>query len=475
MPRRAIVWYRRDLRVADHPALLDALDAADEVVPVFILDDRLLFGRTSGANRRAFLHGALGALDADLRERGGRLFFGRGRPLRVLRDALRETGASSVWCTRDLTPYARRRDERVGRALDHLGIEFHQRPGNYLTDPDRIATEAGSPFRAFTPFSKAARAAGWRGPLDAPDAVRTPRQVTGLGTLPPERDFRTDGAATTFAPDPARALARLRWFGRTRADRYGGDRDLPAEDATSKISPYLRLGLVSPHQAAAVVDRGGHATGGRRAYVDELLWRDFYAYVLYHFPYSAWEDLRPEFTGLEWERDPDGLRAWKEGRTGYPIVDAGMRQLAAEGWMHNRARMVTASFLTKDLLIHWREGALHFMRLLVDGDLASNNGGWQWAASTGTDAQPYFRVLNPVTQGRRFDPSGAYVRRWVPELARVDQAKVHAPWTMTPAEQEAAGVVIGRDYPTPIVDHARARRRALARFEAARTAQCHVP
>jgi deoxyribodipyrimidine photo-lyase len=465
MPRRAIVWYRRDLRVADHPALLDALDAADEVVPLFILDERLLFGRTSGPNRRAFLHGALAALDADLRARGGRLFVAAGRPLRVLRAAVRETGAGSVWCTRDLTPYARRRDERVGRALDQLGVDFHQVHGNYLADVDRIAGDGGSPFRVYTPFARAVRAEGWRGPLAAPARVPTPKRVTGLGTLPAERDFRVEGAVSTFPPDPAAALDRLRWFGRNRADGYDHGRDLVAEDATSRVSPYLRLGLISPHQAAAEVGDGGH----RGRYVDELLWRDFYAYVLYHFPYAAWEDLRPEFSGLDWEDDPAGLDAWKAGRTGYPMVDAGMRQLAAEGWMHNRARMVTASFLTKDLLVHWREGALHFMRLLVDGDLASNNGGWQWAASTGTDAQPYFRVFNPVAQGKRYDPTGAYVRRWLPELARVGDAKLHEPWTMTSAEQEAAGVIIGRDYPAPIVDHAEARRRALDRFKAARS------
>jgi deoxyribodipyrimidine photo-lyase len=300
----------------------------------------------------------------------------------------------------------------------------------------------------------------------------------GIGMNPDGFDLH--GAVEITPPDPAVALERLRWFVDQRVARYARARNFMAIDGTSRLSPYLRFGLVSPRQVAAAVVGGpvagarGHRTaehprraGDRETFVNELLWRDFYAYVLYHQPESAWEHMRPEFARFELEDDPDGLTAWREGHTGYPLVDAGMRQLTGQGWVHNRARMVVASFLTKHLLVDWREGARFFLQHLMDGDLPANNGGWQWVAGTGTDAAPYYRIFNPVTQAEKFDPDGDYVRRWVPELAKLPAPAIFAPWRATPADLEAAGVRLGADYPHPIVDHATARRRALDRFQEA--------
>jgi deoxyribodipyrimidine photo-lyase len=464
MPSRAVVWFRRDLRVADHPALLAALEAADQVVPVFVADRTLLDGRPSGPNRRSFLHGALASLARDLEDLGGRLLVRQGDPVQVVPALARTFAADAVWCSRDFTPYAGRRDTAVGRALRADGRRLHALPGNYLSDFDEVRTTGGDPFRVYSPYARAAKAAAWDDPVPAPGRVRVPAE---LGRAEPD-GFDLDGAVEITPPDPAAALERLAWFVANRVDSYGTDRNRMATDGTSRLSPYLRFGLVSPRQVAAAVGTpGGRGGGGREIFVNELLWRDFYAYVLHHRPESAWAHLRPEFAHFEFEDDPGGLAAWREGRTGYPLVDAGMRQLTSRGWVHNRARLVVASFLTKHLLIDWREGARFFLQHLMDGDLASNNGGWQWVAGTGTDAAPYYRILNPVTQAERFDPEGDYIRRWVPELAKLPAPAVFAPWQAAADDLEAAGVRLGTDYPRPIVDHRRARDRALSRFQEA--------
>ncbi len=487
MPRRAVVWYRRDLRIDDHPALRAALDEADEIIPLFVLDPELLGGRGVGANRRSFLTGALRSLDRDLRTRGGRLFVRVGDPVEVVPAVAAATGASSVHCSREFTPYAIRRDQATDAALNGRGVRLAAHSGNYLTDFDELMTGSGSPFKVYTPFARAARAVPWETPVTAPSRVVTPAvlgdEPVGMGqTGDPSTTMlelllgqvdtagRADGAAQRWPADPGKALERLTWFGRNRIGHYDGNRDLPGRDGTSKLSPYLRLGLVSPRQVVAgarahAPDRAGR---GLDTYLGELLWRDFYAYVLYHNPHSAWQDLRPEFAELTWEDDPEGVDAWRRGHTGYPLVDAGMRQLTATGWMHNRVRMVVASFLCKDLLVDWRVGARFFLEHLVDGDLASNNGGWQWAASTGTDAQPWYRIFNPVKQSERFDPSGEYLREWVPELAEVRGPGIHEPWLLEARAQRLAGIRVGVDYPRPVVDHKQARERTLARFRAVR-------
>jgi deoxyribodipyrimidine photo-lyase len=460
MPSRAVVWFRRDLRVADHPALRAALDAADQVAPVFVVDRALLDGRPSGPNRRAFLHGALQALGRELEALGGRLLLLEGDPVALLPTLARELAADAVYCSLEHTPYARRRDAAVERALRADGRALRALPGVYLSDFDELRNTAGEPFRVYSPFARAAKAAAWDDPLPAPARVPVPDELAPAGTA--LDGFDRDGAVELAPPDPAAALERLRWFADRRVEGYARARNDLATDGTSRLSPYLRFGLVSPRQVAAAV------TGGdRETFVNELLWRDFYAYLLYHRPESAWRHMRPEFARFGFEDDPEGLAAWREGRTGYPLVDAGMRQLIGQGWVHNRARMVVASFLTKHLLVDWREGARWFLQHLVDGDLASNNGGWQWVAGTGIDAAPYYRIFNPVTQAEKFDPDGDYIRRWVPELAKVDPPAVFAPWRADRADLEAVGVRLGADYPHPIVDHVTARNRALSRFQEA--------
>jgi deoxyribodipyrimidine photo-lyase len=490
MPSRAVVWFRRDLRVADHPALLAALDAADQVVPTFVVDRTLLEGRPSGPNRRAFLHGALQALARDLEALGGRLLVREGDPVTAIPALAREVAADAVWCSREYTPYARRRDAAVERALRADGRALHPMPGVYLSDFDEVRKTDGDPFRIYSPFARAAKAAPWDDPLPAPPRVPVPDDRGGLWTTGAVQltggrrsptggsgtgagGFGAEGAVEVTPPDPEAALERLRWFVERRIDRYARARNYMATDGTSRLSPYLRFGLLSPRQVAAAVGRGPRAAehprraGDRETFVNELLWRDFYGYVLYHQPESAWEHMRPEFARFEFEDDPDGLAAWQAGRTGYPLVDAGMRQLTGQGWVHNRARMVVASFLTKHLLVDWREGARFFLQHLMDGDLPANNGGWQWVAGTGTDAAPYYRIFNPVTQAEKFDPDGDYIRRWVPELAKLQPPAIFAPWQASPADLEAGGVRLGTDYPHPIVDHPTARDRALARYQEA--------
>ena len=526
MPSRAVVWFRRDLRVADHPALLAALDAADQVVPVFVVDRALLDGRPSGPNRRAFLLGALQALARDLEALGGRLLVPEGDPVAVVPALARAAAADAVWCSLEHTPYARRRDTAVERALRADGRALHALPGLHLSDFDKVRKTDGDPFRVYSPFARAAKAAAWDDPLPAPGRVPVPDDLEGLwtagssssegmwtagssssgdGLRSPTRGpgsgrrgssapggpggfaggpggfaldpggFGVEEAVEITPPDPAVALERLGWFVDNRVDGYGRARNLMATDGTSRLSPYLRFGLISPRQVAAAVGRGSRSAehprraGDRETFVNELLWRDFYAYVLYHRPESAWEHMRPAFARFRFEDDPEGLAAWREGRTGYPLVDAGMRQLTGQGWVHNRARMVVASFLTKHLLVDWREGARFFLQHLMDGDLPANNGGWQWVAGTGTDAAPYYRIFNPVTQAEKFDPEGDYIRRWVPELAKLPPPAIFAPWKADDSDLEGAGVRLGTDYPHPIVDHPTARRRALSRFQEAST------
>jgi deoxyribodipyrimidine photo-lyase len=502
MASRAVVWFRRDLRVADHPALLAALGAADQVVPVFVVDRALLDGRPSGPNRRAFLAGALQALARDLEALGGRLLVLEGDPVTVIPALARQAAAGTVWCSREHTPYARRRDTAVERALRADGRSLHPMPGIYLSDFDDLRTTGGNPFRVYSPFARAAKAAAWDDPLPAPTRVPVPEDLGARGLWIPEPAasgdrlrsptgglgaepgrfgagrsaldlFDLDGAIETTPPDPAVALERLRWFVDQRVDRYGRARNFLGTDGTSRLSPYLRFGLVSPRQVAAAAGRRGRSgehprrAGDRETFVNELLWRDFYGYVLYHQPESAWEHMRPEFAHFGFEDDPEALAAWREGQTGYPLVDAGMRQLTGQGWAHNRARMVVASFLTKHLLADWRQGARFFLQHLMDGDLPSNNGGWQWVAGTGTDAAPYYRIFNPVTQAEKFDPDGDFIRRWVPELSKLQPPAIFAPWSATPDDLKAAGVRLGADYPHPIVDHMTARNRALARYQEA--------
>jgi deoxyribodipyrimidine photo-lyase len=439
-----VFWFRRDLRLADHPALADAATSGP-VVGVFVVD-RALWD-PAGANRLAYLARSLDALD---RSTGRSLVVRAGDPSTVLTDLAREVGAERVVASADFGPYGRRRDEVVARSLEATGRRLDLIDSPYAVAPGTIRTGSGSSYKVFTPFLRSWRAAGWAEPIDAvavdwarpADRGRIPAGPEPTAALPPAGEGPATEAAERFLADGV--------------DGYADRRDLPGRDATSRLSPYLRWGQLHPRQLLSRL--GGSA--GEEAFRTELAWREFYAEVLADRPDSARSAYRAEMATMEVDRGPDTdarFAAWCEGRTGYPIVDAGMRQLVAEGWMHNRVRMIVASFLVKDLHLDWTRGARFFMEHLVDGDLASNQHGWQWVAGTGTDAAPYFRIFNPVTQSRRFDPDGDYIRRWVPELALLPNRSVHAPWT----ERNGAPAA----YPGPIVDHAEERADAMGRYD----------
>lgn len=460
----AVWWIRRDLRLADNLALATALERAPSVLPLFILDPFLLTSPYVGEKRLAFLFASLRSLDEALCACGSRLIVRRGRPAAVLRQLVAETGATIVVTESDYSPYALRRDEAVSAVVP---VEFVG--GSAIRPPETVMKPDGDPYTVFTPFSKTWLAQ----PLpDRSDLIPAPAHIDTPDDVPSEElpDEPRLPAESPFPPSEDEAQRRLAAFIDDGIDDYAQLRNRMDLDGTSQLSPYFRFGLLSPRQAtvAALEARDSAEASGPATWLNELIWREFYIHILYHFPHVARTSFRPNLRRIAWRIDRTEFDAWREGQTGYPVVDAAMRQLRAIGWMHNRARMIVASFLVKDLLVNWRWGERWFMQQLIDGDPAANNGGWQWTAGTGTDAAPYFRVFNPTTQGYKFDPEGDFVRRWVPELAGIAGAAVHEPGKLSAAEQEAVGVVIGRDYPPPIVDHTMARERALAAFAAAK-------
>ena len=466
----AVVWLRRNLRLDDNRVLDAALRAADAVVPVFVLDDHYLSDDFSPP-RLAFLAGSLKELAAALEKKGGRLVVRKGPAGEALAALCRETGADAVFTHADHEAHGKALHEEARRALAAQGSAFHAVEDLLLLPPGQLATQDGKPFTVYTPFSRRWLEADKPVPVPEPARVPAPDAVLSpaFPSLPLEkpRGLREMGAPAN--PAAGAAAARRAWdtFRASALLRYAGERDRADLAGTSRLSPHLRFGTIGIRRVLAEARAGWRdarpdGRKGIETFVKELAWREFYAGILHAFPRVLTENFRKDFDAFPWaagEEEASRFAAWAEGRTGYPIVDAGMRQLLAEGWMHNRVRMVVASFLTKDLLVDWRRGEAFFRRRLADGDPASNNGGWQWAAGCGTDAQPFFRIFNPVLQGRKFDPDAAYVRRWIPELARVDakSADLHAPWTLaTPPA----------DYPAPVVDHFEAKQAALAAFAA---------
>ena len=438
----AVVWFRRDLRVHDHPALVTALAQHDKVVPLFVLDGRLVRGRFPSANRTQYLLDCLRGLDAELRDRGASLVVRHGRFETAVERVVKETGADCVYAAGDVTPYARGRDKRVGERVDlRLG------PGNFISRLGDLKTKEGTPFKVYSPFRRAWAEQKRRPVHNAPKEIPVPSRVqsdgipavTALGfDKPKELEDRPE-------PGEAAALKALERWARSGVGSYEAARETLAEQ-TSRMSQYLHFGCLSPLR---LEQRCRDAT----VYRQELAWRDFYAYVQLYGPVE-----RPE---PRWDSDAERLDAWTQGRTGYPVVDAAMRQLHACGWMHNRARMIVASFLTKDLHIDWRDGERVFMEHLIDGDMGNNNGGWQWVAGTGSDPQDYTRVFNPSLQQERFDPDGSYVRRWVPELTGVPDKYLSHPW-----DWEGAADL---DYPAPMVDHKKERLQAIEDYRDARS------
>ncbi|WP_432941858.1 cryptochrome/photolyase family protein [Kribbella sp. CA-253562] len=433
----AVMWFRRDLRLADNPALLDAVSAGDgRVLGLFVLDPVLW--DAAGDPRRDHLVNSLRRLSDGM---DGELVVRRGDPADVVPELAAEVGAASVHVSADFGPYGRQRDEAVEKAL---GCPLVATGSPYAVTPGRVLNGSGRSYQVFTPYFRAWLEHGWRQPVDAP------AKVEWIGK-------RSD--ALRHVPDvedAGEAAARKHWQGWVESvAAYDDERNRPDLDSTSRMSVPLKYGEIHPRTMLA--DLARRRSAGADAYRRELAWRDFCADLLARYPEAAWKPLRPEFEKMVYDEPGDAFTAWCQGRTGYPIVDAGLRQLAESGFMHNRIRMVVASFLIKDLHIHWKYGARWFLRNLRDGDLASNSLNWQWVAGCGADPSPYFRIFNPTTQGKKFDPDGAYVRRWIPELAAVPGKAVHEPWAL--AEPPAG-------YPAPIVDHAEARLESLRRYDA---------
>jgi deoxyribodipyrimidine photo-lyase len=459
----SILWLRRDLRIHDHPALHAALNAADQVLPVFVLDDSVFAGKWGSADRTHFMLESLAELRKAFEARGGTLLVRRGKPSDVIPALAFELGASQVHATSDAAPFALARDADVAAALSAVGAELVRHPGTYCADIAQIRTKEDKPYTVFSPFARNWAEAPRRKVLGAPKSVASP----GIdpGEIPTVEELGLKRVLTDPLPGgESAARAQMEAWLSDGVHRYKElHDDLPSH--TSLLSPHLHIGTLSSRELEARVAElpGKNPEAFRR----QVAWRDFYAHVILHWPTNVKTPLQERFHALEWVEDEDGWKAWCEGKTGYPLVDAGMRELAATGFMHNRTRMVVASFLTKDLHIDYRQGEAWFMKLLLDGDSSQNNGNWQWTASLGVDPQPYFkRIFNPILQQRKFDPDGVYVRRWVPELREVPLEKLFEPWEMTEAEQEASGCVVGRDYPAPILDHKRERERAIERYRA---------
>ncbi len=491
-----IHWFRRDLRLRDNTALTAALlDSGGAVLPVFILDDALLHGKDVAPARVQFLLDCLRDLAAQLQQYGARLIVRRGQSAQELLRLARETSARAVYYNRDYTPPARARDNAAEAALNTAGVAVKSFRDLVIHDPDEVVAMYGKPYTVFSPYKRA-----W---VALPKPAQTIKEDWAINTLQPDMQHTSVPAIPTMEElglataqsiprgGETEAMSLLYQFVTSRRmAAYNTQRDFLAEEGTSRLSPHLRFGTISPRlcyaRASATLSYEFPARrrlspaasdplkAGADVWISELIWREFYCQALYHFPHADHSNFNPAYNAMQWgsgdvELDQRRFAAWRDGRTGYPIVDAAMRELHQTAWMHNRARMIVASFLTKDLLLDWRMGESYFMQMLVDGDPASNNGGWQWAAGTGTDAQPYFRIFNPVLQSKRYDPSGRYIRNYVPEMARVPDAYIHEPWTMPAPLQNQVGCVIGRDYPAPIVDHATQREVILRKFKEIRS------
>ncbi|WP_291363983.1 cryptochrome/photolyase family protein [Acetobacter sp. UBA5411] len=463
-----IIWFREDFRLADNAALSAAARDGAPVLCITILEPE----PQQGAAHDWWRDGAIRALDAALQEKGGRLHVLSGKAEDLVPALAKACNASAVHWNRRYDPTGRAIDTAINTQLKSTGTEAHSFSGTLLHEPWTIRTQADKPFQVFTPFWRAARKLGDpRPPLPAPDTLKFASfpKTDQFHSLPPEEfnllPTSPDWAAgfrETWEPGEKAAHERLALFVEDTLRGYSEERDYPAAEACSRLSPYLRFGHVTPAQLWHAAMQADASAQNKDKFLAELGWREFAWSILFEQANVATRSLRPEFDALPWRIDPKGLKAWQSGRTGYPLVDAGMRELWHTGWMHNRIRMVVASFLVKHLLIDWREGERWFVDTLVDHDPASNPMNWQWNAGTGVDAAPFFRIMNPILQSEKFDAEGEYIRRWVPELQRVPASMIHAPWAADQETLKACGVVLGRNYPHPIIEHKLARERALS-------------
>ncbi|MGA1204406.1 MAG: cryptochrome/photolyase family protein [Opitutales bacterium] len=463
-----IVWFRKDLRLEDNPAWGRAVATGQPVVPVYIHSIGEASGWEPGAASRWWLHHALKDLAAQLEKTGSRLILRSGIPAQVLEELVQESGSTGVYWNRCYEPWRVREDGRLKTALSKRGLDVWSGNGSLLREPWEVATAQGGAYKVYTPFARALTRMPIQGPLGTlgppavPDRWPNGDALDSLSLLPAVP--WDAGLAKAWIPSRKVGLECLGNFIETALGPYDRDRDYPGIDGTSRLSPYLQWGQIGPRE---VVARVSHCpdSSGKATFLKELYWREFANHVLYHFPDTTERPLQPAFGQFPWRHESAELKLWHEGKTGYPIVDAGMRQLWQTGWMHNRVRMIVASFLVKHLLHSWKAGARWFWDTLVDADLANNTLGWQWAGGCGADAAPYFRVFNPIIQGRKFDPEGRYIRRYVSELESVPVRHIHAPWGMTQTEQEQSHCRIGRDYPQPVIEHTEGRARALAAWK----------
>lgn len=464
-----IVWFRNDIRLADHPALHSAFDRGDEIIPVYIHSTEDDGNWSAGAASRWWLHHALTDLDDRLDALKSRLTVREGKPLDVLRTLIRETGASTIVWNRRYEPAGMEYDDLVMEILRKEGVTVEQYGGNVLFEPESVQTGSGAHYQVFTPFWEACLSLPEpQKPLDPPDTLKVPCQWPR--SIPLERlALRPSiswagGIRASWKPGSAGVEKQLDRLITDIVKDYKRDRNRPDLPGTSRLSPYLHFGEVSARRIWHTVrDRAPERSG--EAYLRQLGWRDFSIHMVYHVPKTTGQPLKPEFESFPWQDAPEALRAWQRARTGYPLVDAGMRELWVTGWMHNRVRMVVGSFLVKHLLIPWQAGARWFWDTLVDADLANNTMGWQWIAGCGADAAPYFRIFNPILQSKKFDTKGNYIRRWVPELASLPDDCIHTPWEASPHILEEAGIVLGETYPFPIVDHTVARDLAMKAYK----------
>lgn len=473
-----IFWFRRNLRIADNPGLYAATKTGRPVIPLYILDKNA--GSPPGGASHWWLSLSLAQLDAELKQYGSCLVLRKGEFGKEVKRLAEETGASAVHFTRGYEPDIVSLEDRLKYELVDAGTACTRFGGQLLIEPEDVASTSGEPYRVFTPFYKACL-----GKEPIREVVATPREFRAPGQWPDSdrlRDWKLEPSTPDWAsemrqfwtPGEEGAKRRLKAFFDVGLEDYADKRDRPDLDGTSCLSPHLAFGEISPrqiwHAIRHAAERNSDLGSGAKSFIRELYWREFSAHLLFHWPSLPEKPFRAEFVYLPWQSDKEKLRAWQKGRTGYPIVDAGMRQLWALGWMHNRVRMIAASLLTKHLLIHWRKGAAWFQDTLVDADLANNSASWQWIAGAGADAAPYFRIFNPILQGRKFDPEGNYVRQWVPELSSLSKEHIHAPWNAPDSLLEKAGITLGKDYPYPVIEHKKGREQALKAYEAMKAA-----
>lgn len=471
----AIVWFRQDLRLDDNPALHAAVDSGSPVIPVYIWSPDEEGKWCPGSASRYWLYHALKNMNNDLQEKNSGLILLHGPCLEALQILIRKTGANKIYWNRCYEPFAIKRDKRIKSMMREQGIEVNSFNSHLLYEPHAIRNKQGGPFKVYTPFWKHYQA------LDMPFPVKTPERIISPGRWPESVHINEFGffpeikwyetINKTWKISCQGADERISTFIKSHVHGYSQTRDYPASEGVSHISPYLHFGQISVrriwHRLLEHERKQGRMTPGKAVitYMKQLVWREFAYHLLYHFPQSANQPLYEKYKRFPWQNNRKFLKVWQQGKTGFPVVDAGMRELWQTGWMHNRVRMIVASFLTKDLLIHWRQGARWFWDTLVDADLANNTLGWQWVAGCGADAAPYYRIFNPVTQGERFDPEGEYVRQWLPELSGLDNKYVHKPWQASDSILSNAGIKLGNTYPYPIVDHAEARKLALSYYQ----------